>query len=493
MNSAALEAPESCKVYTPDLLANAIVEFLVSDEKMTWLEPGCGAGAFLSALHKHGIPRDQITALDIDTKPQPADDYAEALRGIDFLDWASEHHETFDRIVGNPPYASIRFLSGSLRERAARVPNVEGNAIGYRANTWYAFALESVRCLKPGGSMALILPASSEFSDYAEIGRSKLTGLFDRIDVVRSQSPLFDGVQEGSVILFARNKGGDSARFRRHVVRDLDAVLAKIRELDSFPARKCPAISDTVRSEHLTLLSDVMEIRLGGVTGDAKYFLLSEEERVSNGLPKRALSRVLSRSHHIRCSNITERDWQRLANGNEKSWLFRPSGKILENRAVRKYLNYGKKGGCNMDAYKVSSRDPWYVTPLPDVVDAFITGMSTQGVWLCMNEMRKVNATNTLYVLRFLEETTRAQRYAWAISLLSSTAVKQVERGTRIYPDGLKKIEPGQISKLQLPTPGMIRNAVSIYARICKLYLSGNKREALGLADETISKSQLPI
>ncbi len=127
------------------------------------------------------------------------------------------------------------------------------------------------------------------------------------------------------------------------------------------------------------------------------------------------------------------------------------------------------------------------MTPLPKRVDGFISGMSSNGLWICMNEMQDLSATNTLYVAAFREKLSRQEKHAWAISMLTSVVARQVARSTRVYADGLTKLEPGQIARLRIPKPGRVKKAVSTYKEICSLFLSGRKRDARELADASVN------
>ncbi len=176
-------------------------------------------------------------------------------------------------------------------------------------------------------------------------------------------------------------------------------------------------------------LSEVLDIRLGGVTGDSSYFVITESQRKELKLPISSVTPIVSRSRHIMNSAITERHWAKLCDADEKVWLFRPSKRSLYCKSVKAYLRRSHKtGGCQRDGYKIQLRDPWYLTPLPARVDAFLTGMSGTGVWMCMNESHTLSSTNTLYVATFRENTPKYERYAWALSMLTSGIAKQIER-----------------------------------------------------------------
>lgn len=463
-----------------------MVNALLRSEGKKWLEPSFGRGVFLDALHARQVQSNRIFAVDLDQTPSESDRFAHVLRGIDFLNWAAQTKHRFDCIVGNPPFIAIRALSTDLCRAAASVLDHDGKPIGKRANTWYAFLQASIRLLAPGGSLAFLLPAAAEYADYCRSAREAATSVFQRVDLVRSRSPLFSDVEEGAIVLVCRGKGHRPGEFRRHEVADLDQTIARLSSLDQRKARRCPN-RPTNYGAGLTRLGDVMRIRLGGVTGDARFFVLTDSERKQRGLPRRCVRPILCRAQDLYRPAITPAYIQSLIRDNAPVWLFSPCEADLSHPAVRNYLELSEdNGGCRRRAYKVRCREPWYRTPLPPTPHAFLSGMSQFGVSMCFNEAGELNATNTLYVVQFRQEHTRSEQYAWALSLLTSGVFKQLRRATRIYAGGLKKIEPGQLTGILLPTPPQLRNAISLYRRAISLLVDGDASASRELADDAI-------
>src|ERR1700682_6023163 len=159
--------PNSCKVPTPRDLAEAIVNALGDDSHLNWLEPSHGSGVFVEAMFQLGVPKRRIVAVDLDPVFAPADNLATTIRRVDFLKWAQETRRRFDRIVGNPPFVSIKGLRMSLQGTAANVRDFDGDPIGRGSNTWYAFILASLRLLRKGGCIAFVLPSAAEFTNYS--------------------------------------------------------------------------------------------------------------------------------------------------------------------------------------------------------------------------------------------------------------------------------------------------------------------------------------
>ena len=480
----------SCKVYTPTPLAQAMVAAISDGHHQRWLEPSVGKGVFLRAIRGLSGPRREIVAVDLDSDCNDNDSLALVYRGVDFLRWSATIDERVDCVVGNPPFVSIRQLPASLRHCAAAVRDQAGARIGGSANTWYAFLLRSIMLLRPGGHLAFVLPASCEYANYCQPGRHAIASKFDRIDLIRSRRPLFEGVQEGTVVLVCRNYGGSTAAFRRHEVDGLDTAVDRLGQLGSYRARPCPRRSASrpeSHSETEVRLGSVLHVGIGGVSGDARYFTFGESRRKALGIPIGAVRPVVTKARQIRRAWVGEDAFRLLRDSNERIWLFRPPEGFLDYEAVRDYLKLSvANGGCERHRYKIKSRDPWYKTSLPRRPDAFVSGMSSLGVWLCVNEFARLNATNTLYVVRFRSQEERARRYEWALALLTSQVRQQIRRTCRIYADGMRKVEPGQLAEILVPVPPGLDDAKRIYRDALDCLLGGDGRSCEELADEMI-------
>jgi len=452
-----------------------------------WLEPSFGRGIFLEALSLVDVPRVRIRAVDLDTHPNRNDALANHLRGVDFLDWALTTPERFDRIVANPPFVSTRILPENGRRAAlAHHPNSSGKTV-QQTNLWLSFLMAATKLLKPGGSLAFILPASWDYADYAVTARAELPAKFQTFHVIRSKRPLFDTVEEGSVVVLAKGFGRKHDWHTREVRRDLNDVC------DALTCPLQPALPPSIAAPNCggRLLSDVLDIRIGAVTGDAPFFILDEERRIALGLPAEACRRVVSKTRHITKATITRKTWNALRDGGEPVWLFRPPAHLEQHPAVVGYFELAEgKGGCRRDAYKVAGREVWHRTPLPDFPHAFISATATSGPWLALNGTPGLTATNTLYVARFKEARTLEERSAIGLSLLTSVARAQLKARQRLYAGGLCKFEPSDLSQISLPPCLKQEGCIKEYSLALNLLLSGNLDEASQVADKAVGLRQ---
>jgi hypothetical protein len=97
--------------------------------------------------------------------------------------------------------------------------------------------------------------------------------------------------------------------------------------------------------------------------------------------------------------------------------------------------------------------------------------------------MPTLNATNTLYAVRFRKRLSFDQKAAWCLSLLTTTARDQLLRVGRRYPDGLLKYEPHDLTAVSVPQPPLRKGAARVYSRAIKNLLKGNIKQASQIAD----------
>jgi adenine-specific DNA-methyltransferase len=480
------DSPTLCKIYTPFPLALGIATALGDAPESIWLEPSHGQGAFLRALSELGIAPNRIRAIDLDRMPSSDDALARTSRGIDFLEWSLETTERFDRVVGNPPYVAISQLAPVLRKTAACIADFEGLPIGSCSNTWYAFVLCAIRLLRDGGNLGFILPSAVEYAEYSGSLRAGIRKQFQSLELFRCRKPLFENVQEGTVVVLARGYKRGPFRFGRREFRTPKKLIASLSASSPDKMRECPPTRAAVNRETV-VFHEIADVRLGGVTGDSDYFLLTERERQKHELPTQACTPVVSRARHLVAPVLSKKNWNALKLADERVWLFNPDKETLAKSGVRRYLERtSEDGGCDRTAYKIRNRVPWHSTPLPSEPHGFVSGMSRHGPWICLNGYAELNATNTLYVVKFRSTLTENERFGYALALLSSPVQRQLRKSARRYADGLIKYEPSSLTNLLVPNIQAKRAYRRTYCKAVRSLLSGQRLAARSIADRAL-------
>ena len=456
-----------------------------------WLDPCCGDGSLVRAVVSRW-PTVAITAVDLDRQAVRTLKASTIISGIDFLRWSRQTTDRFSKIILNPPYVALRRLSSALRRSALACHGIAGEKIDGNANYWYVFFLQAIRVLDQGGSLCIVLPAAWDYANYASRLRTHVRELFERVDIHRSQSPLFEGVRDGSVVVVARGKGhgpGIERRFeyseRKEFLAGLESSRIRAAGVSVFPVSSSRGLHER--------FEDLFELRIGAVTGDARYFLISEARRMAMKLPLSVVTPVVSRAAHIRGPEIDLRHWKALLRRGDRVWLFRPPRKYPRSGPVLAYLRRAvTDGGCDRSAYKIQNRKPWYVVPVPLRGDGFLSGMAGDRLAISWREMDGLTATNTLYVIRCRTRLVRRRRFAWALAFLSSCVRNQLAARMRVYADGLSKLEPGDFRGILLPIPSQRPNAREVYRRAVELLSRGQVTEASAVADEWLGLSSAP-
>ncbi len=189
---------------TPKPLAEALVQALGHRQAASWLDPCAGSGRLIDAAIRAGIASEAILAVDLQTDlPALRSSGVECLLGIDFLQWAQTTERTFDCIIANPPFVRLRELEDILFRPATEIA-LAGVKISATANYWVAFLVAGLALLEPGGALAYILPAAWEYADYAGELRKLCADSFRELDVHRVAEPMFETVDDGSVLLVGR-------------------------------------------------------------------------------------------------------------------------------------------------------------------------------------------------------------------------------------------------------------------------------------------------
>jgi adenine-specific DNA-methyltransferase len=163
---------------TPRPVAEALIDRVPLAPGMRVLDPGVGTGELLrAALDRE--PQLSATGWDIDESaieaarrlvPEASLEVRSALAPT-----STEAEHGFDLVLGNPPYFQLR-LGPDVRRRFAAV-------LSGRANIFALFFQIGLEQLKPGGTLAYIVPPSMNSGAYFEALREYPTSRADVVDL----------------------------------------------------------------------------------------------------------------------------------------------------------------------------------------------------------------------------------------------------------------------------------------------------------------------
>ena len=420
--------------YSPPSLVEPMVAWAVTRADQSVLDPACGDGVFLESAARRlrglGADRDRIAALlhAVDLNPDAARFTEDRLVSELGLPFANVRVASFfslpspgdlfgpaegvDAVIGNPPYIRYQDFAGGARLEALERAAHAGVRLTRLASSWAHFVVHASAFVKPGGRLALILPAELIHTSYASPLRKHLRRSFREVHVVSFRQSVFPDVQAEVVLLLASGKEKGPGWLRLAEVgtcSDL-ADLASILEgaesfapgedpekwLPGYTAHPGAALLDHLQGRGLLLpLGDVGKANIGFVSGANEYFVLTAEEAARWRFPERSLRPALVRARQIPGLQVAKADVDRVRSQGERCLLWFPGDRLTpaEEDYVRRGEDLGYAG-----RYKCRVRSPWYRVPGVAAPDAFLTYMSDVVPRLCLNQARVVSSNTLLNV-----------------------------------------------------------------------------------------------
>jgi methylase of polypeptide subunit release factors len=475
--------------YSPHALVEPMVNWAITRADLSVLDPSCGDGIFLASagrrLRELGAGSQEVAALlhGVDLNPDAVRFTRERLTSVG-LPFASIRVASFfsvpppgglrgssegvDLVIGNPPYIRYQDFSGGARREALARAAEAGVQLNRLASSWAHFVAHTVPFLRPGGRLALILPAELIHATYAAPLREHLRRSFAEVAVVSFRQAVFPEVQEEVVLLLASGKDRASKHLRLAEVEspaelaDLAAVLAGAESFapGAEPPKWVPGYTDHPGTLSLDLLrsrglieplGNVGKANIGFVSGANEYFVLTAEEAARWRLPASSLQPALIRARQIPGLRITKADLSLGNTRGDRCLLWLPGEGLTSTE--KSYIRRGEDLGYS-ERYKCRVRSPWFRVPGVVTPDAFLTYMSDIVPRLCLNQARIV-ASNTLLTIR-LPGVPAALRKAFVAAFYNSATLMSCERIGRSYGGGVLKLEPREADRILVPSIDLI-------------------------------------
>jgi len=474
--------------YTSTAVAEWLCAWAIRSPKDRVLEPSCGDGAFLEAAAKRftelgsrsaAIAR-QLTGVEIiaaeadhararlfDTLNQRA---ADVVNTSDFFSWwQTTDQPAFDVVIGNPPFIRYQTFPEPHRSLAMALMVEQGLSPNRLTNIWVPFVVAAVASLRPGGRLALVLPAELLQVTYASQLRSFLTDRFERIDIVACNELFFEKAEQEVVLLLA--DGALAAASDDNICRVTMTETGTVGEI----TQRAPAVvlagaqPKTIRHDNekwlkyflsereITFMRALREsgttanlsihasVDVGVVTGKNEFFVLTSAQVEELGLDGYT-SPLVSRSAHLKGARVGKADWNAMsAAGDRVHLLHLQRGDARPTAALAKYIRFGE-GNDVHKGYKCSIRKPWYAVPSVWTPDGFLFRQIYDFPRVVLNQ---AGATSTDTIHRLTCKTEKPERviantYTWL-----TAASAEIEG--RSYGGGVLELEPTEAERLLMP------------------------------------------
>lgn len=474
--------------YTSSAIADWLCAWAIRSPKDRVLEPSCGDGAFLEAAAKRfselgtrgpAIAR-QLTGVEIvaaeaeKARTRLLDALALRASGVvnnsDFFSWwQATEQPVFDAVIGNPPFIRYQTFPEPHRSLAMALMVEQGLKPNRLTNIWVPFVVAAVASLRPGGRLALVLPAELLQVTYASQLRSFLTDRFARIDIVACNELLFEKAEQEVVLLLAdgalatvsddnlcrvtmteaRTVGEITNRTPAIVLADAQPKTIRHdneKWLKYFLSEREITFMRALRDSGATAnLSAHASVDVGVVTGKNEFFVLTSAQVEELGL-EGFTSPLVSRSAHLKGAQVGKADWNAMsAAGDRVHLLHLKSGEAKPTTALAKYIRFGE-GNEVHKGYKCSIRKPWYAVPSVWTPDGFLFRQIYDFPRVVLNQ---AGATSTDTIHRLTCKSDKPERviantYTWL-----TAASAEIEG--RSYGGGVLELEPTEAERLLMP------------------------------------------
>jgi len=502
--------------YTPLQLANAMVSLVVSQNINNVLEPSCGDGVFLDSLASLNFINDipDVTAVKIepDEAEKVRNNYKENANvhvlNEDFLGFYQQVYgkQTYDLILGNPPYIRYQYLTETQRDIQSRILTSHGMKSNKLINAWVAFLVACVQLLSENGKIAFVIPAEILQVVYAEDLRLFLSNQFSKITLLTFEQLVFPDIEQ-EILVFIGEKGKEEKGIRIIELSDLEDFKKLNLNSNGFQklehvkekwtkyfvsAEEIKVIQSIRDDKRFTKFSDLALINVGITTGNNTYFSVDKATNKQYDLSSVTLP-LIGRSSHVHGIYFTDSDWQENIQDNKRAMLISFPNTPYETYPTKhkEYIKLGEKNGENK-GYKCSIRDRWYIVPSVWIPDAFFLRRNNLYPKFVLNQCKAVS-TDTMHRIKF-NEGVKAENVL--LSYYNSISFAFTEICGRSYGGGVLEILPGEVGNIMLPVVNDIDEALKkeLLERIDTIVRNDEDIEvALDLVDQRLLVEVLGI
>jgi adenine-specific DNA methylase len=489
VNFIELETPQKLRggYYTPPDIAAFLVRWVLEARPRRILEPACGDGAFFRALAEQE-PADLEAVIGCELDPAEAEKARQfaaipatstTILADDFLRWALNRIDRapeFDAALGNPPFIRYQYLDAGQQQRAEQLFDRLGLPFTKHTNAWVPFVVASLALLRPGGRLAMVVPAELLHVLHAQGLRDFLLRQCRRVLVLDPEGLWFGDTLQGVVLLFAEKAPAgqespkklaiaplmrDDLQRKRAVWFWRRAGFIDGRELNGkwMPALLHPserAILDGLRQHpRVRRFGDIASVDVGIVTGANRFFLVPDETVKKYALKKFAHP-MFGRSDHVAgviydksCQEANSRD------GLPANFLWFDDVPVSELPAgARRYIRAGEAQGLHR-RYKCRIRKPWYRVPSVYATPVAMLKRCHHFPRLIIN---RAGAFTTDTAYRVVPRSVRAEDLVFAF--VNSLTALCCEMEGRHYGGGVLELVPSEIERLLVPLVAAPANGI---------------------------------
>lgn len=449
--------------FTPRWIASGMASWVVACQPAYILDPAVGLGILLDECRQHGYA-GRLLGCDIDPVivAEWAQGFGEDLNAeIRHQDFLETPFAPIAAAIVNPPYNRFqnRALSETLRTEISQVVGLA--ASGY-TNQYALFMYLVVSRLKSGGRAAFIVPSEFLATGYGEqvkafICRNRRLSrlvLFDTAERIFPDAAttacvmLFEGAPCEKLQVWHLQGTLEARQFQAICAeQDMSAPHACIDYDQLDPQSNWQGLGQGNHSnDGMVALTAFGDVKRGIATGGNEFFVLRPSEAQIRSLAVANLVHCIASASSAPSLIFDDAQLSKLNVQDKPCYLF--NGLAAETEPAQRYVRHGDEMGIDQ-RYLTRMRKPWYRLESRRPAALLLAVFGRDGFRVCLNRTQAVNLT------AFHGFYPHVDMVQWVpllwLYLQSPMARLRYITQQRAYGDGLKKLEPGDWSKLHVP------------------------------------------
>lgn len=483
---------EKGQFWTPDWVAEAMVEYVLSKSTGELFDPAVGAGAFFRAAKIIAQERGlNVTLSGMDIDPAALEQVTRFGLSLDDLDNVTIGDFVFEpprrklpAIVANPPYIRHHRLSTDDKKRLKNISlQTTGLILDGRAGFHIYFLIRALSLLEENGRLAFIMPADTCEGKFAP-KLWRWISLHYAIESVVTFSPEaspFPTIDTNPLIFLIRKSlPKDKFLWARCCQASTESLKSWIRSDFSIVDKKALSVIERNIEEGLQvglsrppvtvkmskyILGDFVQIVRGVATGANDFFFMTDEQARQSDIPEQYFVRAIGRTRDVPGNEITDETLNLLREKGRPTLLLSLNGDPIESypQSLRKYLKAGETANLPKRPL-ISQRKPWYKMEYRIVPPFLFAYLGRRNTRFIRNTAKVVPLTSFLCVYPKSNDSEYLERL-WKI-LNHQDVVANLALIGKSYGDGAIKVEPRGLEKLPIPESVLKESGVPIQLRL---------------------------
>ncbi len=478
--------------WTPDWVAEAMVDYVFGDKGGVLFDPAVGAGAFFRAAkviaHEKKL-QYSLSGMDIDSNAlDEAIQYGlpkEDIKNVKIGDFIFQSpKDKLSAIVANPPYIRHHRISLETKEKLKRLSmESAGILLDGRAGLHIYFLIRALTLLEEGGRLAFIMPADTCEGKFSSDLWQWVTRGFclDAVVTFAPEASPFPNVDTNPLIFFIR-KDLPKETFIWAKCFESKTEMFKLWVRSGFSHAPQNSIKSLTRdlSEGLQtglsrppmtekaskyILGDFVQVVRGVATGANEFFFLTDEQVQQLGIPEKYFVRAIGRTRDVTTEEITQETLDTLRQKGRPTLLLSLNGEPFDNypEKLKKYLLDGEKLGLPQRPL-ISQRKPWYKTETRNIPPFLFAYLGRRNIRFIRNTAKIIPLTGFLCVYPKSEDKEFAERL-WKI-LNHPDTISNLALIGKSYGDGAVKVEPRALERLPIPDNVIQESGLPVQLRL---------------------------